>query len=500
MTEISNIENSSSVLTAADAVRGLMRFVGAVRYHKRWAALVTTVVFAGGIFYYMTVPRTYEATSQLLIDESQLRASGTAQDGNNQRAKLPTYERLITCDTVLKSALVSLKANSPEALQDLSGSEETHIATLRKLTTARAARNTNIIELSYRSKSSETAEIVLSAIMDAFLDFIKRLHQDNSVEALEVLNEERHALEEQIRLNQAKMVDLRTKVGAVGFDERLGDSHPDVQRAMKLNDNLTEVRKTRVELQAQLATIQAAIRDGKDLKEHLYSVDKEAAQSIVANALGVNPQLTQRYAMEEQKLMDDRARLQTIAQHLGPTHPQRVELELSIQNRQVYLADFQKQLNNRMGAVQNEQLGPIILSLVQEKLAKALSHEQALQREYGIAEGNVVAMNGSLSELMLVQRNLDRFNRSYDMLVEKIQGIDLGHNQADVRVSAVGEPKANSWPVHRSYKLSSFCVQFLVPSLRSASSTWLIPWMTGSAVQKNWNIKQPHQFWPSFAN
>ncbi len=468
MTNTHRDDERSGSVSSGDALRAATRFLSALRYRKKWFALIALCVFAAGGFHYLTAQRIYEATAQLLIDESQLRNAGTATDGGSQRAKLPTYERLITSDTVLKAALEDLEANSPESLADLGSSKDRWIAEMRKLTTARAARNTNIIELSYRSGDSGRAEIVLAAVMDSFLEFIRKLHQDNSVAALEVLNEERRDIEADIAENQGKLVSLRTKVGAVGFDDRMGDTHPNVQRALKLNENLTDVRKQRVELQAQLAAVRVAIEQRKDLREHLYAVDKEAAQGLISSALGLSPQAAQRVAVEEQKLMEDLTRLRTVAQHYGPTHPERIELESAIQSRQAYLAQYQSNVNQRLGNIQDEQLAPILLSMVEEKLNKALVHEKVLADEYHVAEQDVAAMNSSLAEWMLAQRNLERLNRSYDMLVEKIQGIDLGHNQADVRVSAIGEPKAGSWPVSPRLKLIFVSCMLLSVGLGSA--------------------------------
>jgi capsular exopolysaccharide synthesis family protein len=444
MTADTDVTNDVS---STDAIRAATRFLHSLRYRKKWLYLVFGVVFAAGAFYYLTAPRIYEATAQLLIDESQLHSKNMLADGMVQRAKLPTYERLITSDKVLKAAFTSLQEESPEVLLEFSGSADAWASAVRKSTTARAARNTNIIELSYRAKSTANAEIVLSAIMEAFLEFVRKLHQDNSIAALEVLNAERRDIEKQITENQERLVDLRVKVGAVGYDERLGDSHPDVQNALKLNETLTEARKKRVELQAKLASIQAAIRSGKDLREHLYVIDPSAGQSLISNSLGISAINAQRVSEEEQKLFEEISKLQAVIKHLGPYHPQRIELETGIEARKTFLAQYQQQINQRLTSLQAQQLGPLLLDMVGEKLSTAHAHELALLQEYQIAEKKVIAMNGGLAELMLVQRNLDRFNRSYDTLVEKIQGIDLGHNQGDVRVSSVGGPRAGAWPV-----------------------------------------------------
>lgn len=439
--------NPTTQITMADALHAITRFGAAMLRRQKVLAAIFAVAGVTAGAYYVTATRTYRATAQLLIEEPGLAVMPNAAT-LNQPNMLPTQEKILRSDSVVRAALVELRGQ-PAALQvDIQGQQlDEAIRTLRKNLAVDLLRNTDVIELSYDSKSPHAAEAVLNALQTAYLDFMRKHHQDTSLEVLQLLKEEREKVESRLVEQQENLVRLRDRAKVFGVDDTSVSAHPAVQRVMRLNDSLTEAQQTRIELQAIAAVVERAIRTGQDPRPHLQAIDAAAAQSLTAAVLGVAPEQLRSLHELEQRMLTDRATLTKLSSHLGPTHPRMVELRAQIANSDQYLTDFRQRVNSRSGEVAGARLAQMLGQMVDQKLQEAQQHEALLRSEYEELEREVVAMNSELSEMLMVQREVERLNRSYDTLLEKIHSVDLGHDQASIRIAVIGEPKALSQPV-----------------------------------------------------
>ena len=79
-----------------------------------------------------------------------------------------------------------------------------------------------------------------------------------------------------------------------------------------------------------------------------------------------------------------------MSQDLGPNHPDVKALWNKIETTQRYLAGYQQRVNQRLGELQNNELGPLLVNMVQAKLNEALQLERARQREFEMAEAQAV--------------------------------------------------------------------------------------------------------------
>jgi beta-lactamase regulating signal transducer with metallopeptidase domain len=125
----------------------------------------------------------------------------------DREALMPTYEALASAEVVLENAIDRIPA---EHRTDLL--EDNPIGAVRGNLAVRTIRNTNLLELKYRSTDARSAIAVLDAIVDAYVTFVDSMHRSADAEVLEILTKARANLEEQLRnetMHEAELARLR---------------------------------------------------------------------------------------------------------------------------------------------------------------------------------------------------------------------------------------------------------------------------------------------------
>jgi capsular exopolysaccharide synthesis family protein len=179
--------------------------------------------------------------------------------------------------------------------------------------------------------------------------------------------------------------------------------------------------------------------------------------------LGLNDRDTEMRAEVERQLMDDRASLQTLLKHYGEAHPRVQELTETVRSAEAYLNNYAQLTQQRQSAADDERLGPMLIGMVEERLASLWEHECKLGREYRQAEEQAVQLNDRMAELRLAGHDLERLRTLHDTLLNRMNSIDVGKDRADVRATVVSEPSASDRPV--SPKLPLTAVMFLLAGL-----------------------------------
>lgn len=442
-------EHESGTRSSQTAVHALFRFLRAARYRKKY--IITALLVAGmlGALYYLTATRIYEGNATLLVTQTGGDVWNTrmSREGGSE-ALMPTYEKLFASDVVLAGALRQLQQLPPEARIDFAGKpQEEWCRTLRNNLSARATRNTNLLEITYRSKSPQAAQATVDAVVRSYLDFMEKNHRDVSFEIVTLLKQEFTQIDARLKLAQQQLLESQNRVRDFGLRSGENIVHPLVQRVITLNDTLVEVQEERLKLQALLAAVNAAKRKGGDLRQHLAAIEPTVGREFVMTALGLNPQFTESMHSVQRKLIEDRARYDMLLEHYGPRYPDVVETARAIRHGEEYVATAQRQLAERMAYIQEHELGPMLHSLIEQQLAAAKAHELELQNEYEQAEISAVGLNNKLVELEMVEREYDRLRRMEDALLSRIETLEMRDDQADVRVAIVGEPAASKRPV-----------------------------------------------------
>ncbi len=419
-----------------------------LRHRKLY--VITAVAVAGmlGAFHYFTAPRIYCATASLLVTQTGSDITNTSMNGDGGQNLIPTYERLFTSAVVLDGALQRIAKMPPEVRVDFAGvgSAEGLKSVLRGNLTAQAVRRTNIIGLTYKSKSAAAAKASLTAIMESYTEFMEKNHKSASVEVADVLRVQLEKKEGELQAKQAELLVLKNSAGVVIHDGT-NYVHPIVERAIRMNETLIDVRKKRLQYEGSLIAVRAAVRNGGDLRHHLISVEPVVGRELIMSALGLNQHHAQAASGIEQKLLQDRAKLDSLKGHYGPTHPQILEVQKNIANSEQYLAQYQGKIDGRLDQLQGRALGPMLTAMVEEKIAETLANERQLEQQYKLAEAEAIHLNGNVAKLQIVENEIQRLLSWQDTLMDQLASTDLQQNVGYVRVAIVSDPVASNNPI-----------------------------------------------------
>ncbi|MGQ9913021.1 MAG: polysaccharide biosynthesis tyrosine autokinase [Thermogutta sp.] len=429
-------------------VHAAMQFASAVR--RRWRVVAAVLIAAAllGALYFTTAERAYSAKAELLIlqtGENSLSPTIEVQ-ASRENSLMPTFVNLISSAKVLQGALKRL---SPEDIAvDLSPEKpEQWIKQLQMRLSASAVFKTNIITVSYQSKDPATAVRVVNAVVDSYLEFMRETHQGTTVEIVQTLNKEKDDLSVRLSEKERQLQDLSRTLGALDSGGSGQLLHPLVERAKAFNASLIEAQKERVELAASLASLQAAIRNGEDLRQYLNAVSDAVGREMLLNGLGFNPQDSAARAEAERRILEDQVALHALREHLGDNHPRVQQLLQRIAANQQYLAGFQQRLRDRLSAIEAGELGPTLLALMRQRLAECVERENSLAQQYEIARTEAGQLAGGLAQMEMLKNDIAGLRELYGGLVKRLTNIELTR---DLRTSMITEPVENRTPVSPS--------------------------------------------------
>ena len=448
MSAESQIHISEPTRQATHAVHTAMQFLRVVRYRQTVlvASMVITALLGG--LYYATATRFYQAKASLLVLQTGADVTNTNMTAEGVRQGLmPTYERLFSSAVVLDGAIKHL---APEDRVDLEKHPpESWPTIIRNHLLANTIRLTNIIEVSYRSKSPRAAVAIVNAVLRSYLEFMDKTHKGTAGELIKVFTKEKVEVERRLAEKQQEVLEARQRFGDLGIRAESNVMHPLVQRVIDLNQSLIKTQEQRIQDQATLGAIEAAVRNGDDLQQHVLSLENSVGREVLLSGLGFNAQDVTLQANLEKSLMDDQAELRTLQEYYGPMHPRVMQVNDRIRSTHSFLSTYQTRVNQRLAQMREKHLGPLLIQMIQQRLNDTWRREAALRANFEQARGEAVALIGQRERLQLLEHDLKFLRDLRDVLLEKIASTDLRQDHNDIRTAVVSEPvtpKSPVWP------------------------------------------------------
>ena len=150
----------------------------------------------------------------------------------------------------------------------------------------------------------------------------------------------------------------------------------------------------------------------------------------------------------EQKLIDEQAELDALHVHYGDRHPKIQQLNDSIRQTHVYLANYQQTVDRRSERLAGPPSGADVTHRLSPKsYHKTREQERILNEQYQHAQAEAVQLQGRFEEIAILQREVDRLLNLNQTLLNHIDNVDINQNQSDVRVEVVSRPQAGRFPV-----------------------------------------------------
>ncbi len=273
---------------------------------------------------------------------------------------------------------------------------------LKKLT-VQPSRDSNIVNISYKSADPVFAAAVANAFTQAYIEANIELKVEPSRQYARWFQDQGKALRDNVEKAQAKLSEYQQKHGIVASEERV-DSE-----TAKLND-----------LTAQLTVVQGQTADTKSKQRSGNALLPEVAQNALIQNL-------------KAEIAKKQAHLEELAVNLGKNHPQYRQAESEIASLQQKLEEETQRITRGFAAS---------TSVSKEKEAELTSALQAQKHK-------LLELKNERDQLAVLQRDVDAAKNAYDTVTTRYNQTSLASQATETNVSVLvpaAEPIEPSFP------------------------------------------------------
>lgn len=377
--------------------------------HRYVAALVFLLVSVAGVTFTWITPKTYQASTDLLVDSRADPIAGAIITGNNyiatqiailqsERVAIGVVKRLRIADTP------SLVDQWNKATQGKVPLENYYANSLRRGLLAEPLSGSNVIRLTYEGVDPKFVTAVVNSYAQAYLDLTVDLRVEPVRQYAEWFDDRLKSLRDNVESAQAKLSEFQREKGIVGNDQR------------------ADVESQRLDaLLAQLVAIQGenmAINSRQKTSGGEMSPDVQASPVVQ----GLRSELNR-----------TEAKLTELSVNLGPNHPQRVQLEGQV-------AELKQQLVQEIGRVSG--------STGVAKTTAGL-RESELRAVIAAQKERVLSFRAQRDHLAVLTQDVEAAKRIYDSVLQRSNQLNLEKqtDQANVSIlSPAVEPTAPAKP------------------------------------------------------
>jgi polysaccharide biosynthesis transport protein len=394
----------------------LHQFFSILLARRRLAGLILFATLALALAWIALRPTYYTARAPVLVDVRTDPTGASAIQGMVAPSFMATQIDIVRSDRVAQRVVEMLRIDKQPGEMDRwrdatkgKGSPQAWFA--RELQTdldVKPARESNIINISWKGTSPAQAALVANAFAQAYLDTSLELKTDPARGYAAWFEDQVKAARQNLANAQAKLSAFQERTGIVSADEKVVDY--ETARLNELSSALTVVQAQTTESQGKRAA------GGRDTVA-------EVMQSPLINTLRAD------IAKLEAKVQEGGA-------YLGANHPQ--------------MQRMQAELGSLRGRLASETSR--ITTSVDTSYQVGKSRERELLAALGAQKARVIALNKQRGELSLLQRDVESAQKAFETVSASASQSRLQSltNQTNVmRLAPAVEPIEASGPTKK---------------------------------------------------
>lgn len=382
----------------------------------RWIAILLTFFLVVGVAVGLSLllPKQFRATATVLVDaKAPDPILGSLLPGQMLPGYMATQIDIIQSERVARRVVQMLKIDqSPMAQQQWQeqtegrGSIEAFFAELlEKKLDVIPSRDSNVINIVYKSEEPQFAAVVANAFAKAYIDTSVELRADPAKQYAGWFDARTNALREQLELAQAKLSAYQRENGIVNADERL-----DVENA-RLQ-----------ELSSQLVAMQA------------LRAESQSRQSQTGN-MDILPEVLQSSLVQSLKgdVARQDAKLKELSSQYGPNHPQVLR---AVAEGQALRSKLDAEIKRVAGGV-----GTNARVNVQRESEIRASLEAQKKR--------VLELKEQRDEIVVLQREIENAQKAFDLTAQRLMQTSLESQTQQTNIVVLNpavEPVDPSFP------------------------------------------------------
>ena len=364
--------------------------------HRYVAAAMFVIVALAGGFVTWTTPKTYIASTDLLVDSRVDPIAGAQIIGGQNY--LATQVAIIQSERVAIGVVRRLRiASTPTLVDQWKAStqgkvplENYYANMLRRGVMAEPLQGSNVIRLTFEAADPKFATAVVNTYAQAYLDLTIDLKVEPVKQYADWFDDRLKSLRDNVEAAQTKLSDFQQKNNIVGSDQRAD------QETQRLDALL-----------AQLVAIQG---DTMALGSRQKTSGGELSPDIQASPViqGLRTELSKAESkMSELKIS------------LGPNHPQRIQLDGQI-------AELKQQLEQEMRRVSG---GTSVARTTASLREAELRNVIAAQKE------RVLSLRAERDQMSVLAQDVEAAKRIYDSVLQRSNQLNLEKQTDQANVS-----------------------------------------------------------------
>lgn len=409
--------------------------------HRLLVVLGVGVGMGSALLYYLWTTPVYQSTAQVLVVKKRPDAvTGVDTHQVSIEDYMATHQALVQSTLIVQRAV---QKRNLGALRCFAGEKEPLAEVILKglsVPHARVARgeSDNILVLAFQGTVAGECGIVLNAIIESYKEFLEETYRNISEETLRLIAQARDLLHQDLRNKEAAYRAFRKSVPVPLGKGKDGTSIRQ-ERLSNIEAKRSALLLRRVELQGQLAALEAGLKEGDSRREAL--VAQVAAWTTQAEATRGGQPVTlpdKLYPLliEEQKLRETR----------GEKHPEMEAIRQRIALTRNFLAGPSAPWRRpETPAGQVRELGSLDpVELYCQYCKQELRHveiaEQLLAESYKKEQDSARELTAYEIEDEGFRTEIDRQQKLYESVVKQLQHIDLVKDMGGYDARTISPP------------------------------------------------------------
>ena len=362
------------------------QFLSILRARKWAALLVFALVVATTVAVSLLLPKQYDAAASVVIDIKPDPLSAMAFPSMAMPSFMATQVDILTSDRVTLKVIRDLKLlDSPQIREqwqtDGEGKgtiEQWLVELLKKNLDVKPSRESNVIQVAYRSPDPRFAAGLANAFAQAYIATTLELRVDPAKQFSSFFVGQSKDARDALERAQAKLSEFQRDKGIINADERL-----DVENARL------------IELSSQLVQIQAISSESGSRQAQAQGAQADRTQEVLNSPLigGLKADLTR-----------NEARLQELNAKFGDKHPSVIEAKANI-----------AELRSRIDAEVRRVSGGVGVTNTINK-----QREAQVKRELDAQRAKLLQLKGMRDQSQVLVREVENAQRAYDSVMARL--------------------------------------------------------------------------------
>jgi len=375
--------------------------------------IVLLVVLAGVIaafVYLFQAQPLYVSYARLYVEQKGPKII-TEQEGVMTQSKnyLYTQCELMTSTPILAEVVRSPLVNDMKSFAGINS----RVAYLKGALKVAVGKKDDIINVSMESAYPEEAAQLVNMVVDAYIAYHTTQKQSTSSEILKILKKEKVKRDEELSEKSQAVLAFIKANGTFSLESTTDNVV--TQRLTRLSDALTEAQLELLETKTNYESVNSMINDPARIRMWV--------ESQMANGKYISFSAEQTELHKEiQKLQDQ---LRALRQEGTFDHP-------VVQNTWQDIAQTQR----RLAELESKFAQAYRNALIQQQIA-AVQKETEIKESLGSQQQLALELNTKVAQYAILQSDLDRTEKLYDILVNRIKEIDVTEDAGALNISIV---------------------------------------------------------------